>query len=164
MKYLRELLNKVRRRMAPVALAGLLFLGLCAGMCSAEEAAPVVAAAAAVTSWGALFVSGPAIVLYIGVVLFVFHWLQKRYQWDTERWEGIVANAFLLAEKSGVGAAGKLGLAIQSFNQQYQATYGKEPSPLDLKDAAADFARLALKLKMAQAPALAAAEAVQSGT
>lgn len=99
---------------------------------------------------GELFTSGPAITLYIAVVLFAWNWIKRRQQWDTERWEGMLATAFALAEKSGLQSSNqKLNQAIAIFATKFKDTYNREPDPMDLKDAALDFGRLALEYKFA---------------
>lgn len=100
-------------------------------------------------SWAEIFASPAAVTFYCSLALFLFRWFKQREQWDTERWEGLVANAFLLAEKSGaIGNNGKLQAALVAFNREYEKTYGKPASALDVKDAALDLAKLALQHKL----------------
>ena len=100
-------------------------------------------------TWAEIFTSGPAVTFYATAVLFFWNWIKRKQGWDTERWEGLVANAFLLAEKSGaIGNNGKLQAALVAFNREYEKTYGKPASALDVKDAALDLAKLALQHKL----------------
>jgi hypothetical protein len=99
-------------------------------------------------SWQEMLLSPAAIALYASVVLFVYRKLQIKYKWETERWEGMITAAFLVVEKSGLKTGSeKLDAGIKEFMKQYQTTYGKAPSVLDLKDAALDFARMAMAAK-----------------
>ena len=101
---------------------------------------------------GELFTSNVAITLYVSVFFLLINWLKQRQKWDTERWDGIIATGFALAEKSGLKTGNeKLNHAIVVFTQKYRDTYGKEPNPMDLKDAVLDFGRLALEYKMSGA-------------
>lgn len=99
----------------------------------------------------AIAASEAAIVLYIALVLFIWRHLKIRFDWDTERWEGIISHAFLVAEKSGLhdlGGEGKLKFALAEFSREYQETWDKEPSIKDLKDASLDLSRLAMEHKL----------------
>lgn len=100
--------------------------------------------------WIQLATSEAAITLYVVVALFVYRTLKIRFQWDTERWEGMVTSAFLAAEGAELLSSNqKLNYALSVFNREYSETYGKDPSPVDVKDAALDLARKALELKFA---------------
>jgi len=98
-----------------------------------------------------LALSEQALLLYAAIILFVYRKLQIKQGWDTERWEGLVTAAFLAAEKSNVFGEGKLAFAMKHFSQGFKDTYGKEPSVMDLKDAAIDFAKKAYELKFTKA-------------
>ena len=90
-----------------------------------------------------------AITFYCALTLFVWRFLKIRFQWDTERWEGMLAAAFNAAEKSGIlGGESKLAYALNVFARLHAETYGKPASPADLKDAALDLARYAYELKL----------------
>lgn len=95
----------------------------------------------------ALFESPEAIMLYTAIILYGYRTLAIQHKWNTERWEGMVASAFLAAEKAGVLGEGKLKLALDDFYKQYTQTHGTTPSPLDMRDAALDFGKLALQMK-----------------
>lgn len=99
-----------------------------------------------------ILLSEPAIVLYVSIVLFVWRYLKIKFDWDTERWEGLIASAFNYAEKEGVakGLTGndKLSLALNEFIKQYQEVWDSKPTPKDLTDAALDLGRLALEHKL----------------
>ncbi len=100
--------------------------------------------------WGEIFSSQAAITFYIALVLFGYRWLKRLQQWTDERWEGLITSAFLAAEKAGfLKSNAKLEYALNAFNKEYEETYGKEPSALDLKDAALDLARKAMEYKFA---------------
>lgn len=98
-----------------------------------------------------LALSEQALILYAAIVLFVYRKLQIKQGWETERWEGLISAAFNAAEKSSVFGTGKLALAMQTFAAMFKDTYGKEPSVMDLKDAALDFAKKAYELKFTKA-------------
>lgn len=103
-------------------------------------------------NWAEVLQSAPAIMLYIVVVLFTFRHLQVHFQWNTERWEGLVLTAFLFAEKQGLieklTGDEKKQAAIKKFIEEFKKlNNGKEPSKKDLADAALDFARYAWENK-----------------
>ena len=99
-------------------------------------------------NWEQILTSSPAIVFYVAVVLFAFRWFKQREGWDTERWEGMIATAFAMAEKTGVRTGiEKLDFGLREFGKQHTMTYGKPPSARDLQDAALDFGKLALQMK-----------------
>lgn len=103
--------------------------------------------------WKELLTSPAAITFYISLTLFIYRKLQISHKWDTERWEGIIAAAFNIAENSKIlSSNAKLELALQEFGKQYQATHNKPASPMDMRDAALDFAKLAMAMKFAPAP------------
>lgn len=84
----------------------------------------------------------------MAVILFVYRKLQIKFKWDTERWEGLIAAGFLAGEKSGMKTGNeKLDVAIKKFTEQFVATFGKEPSTADLRDAALDLAKMAFAMK-----------------
>jgi|CXWL01.1.fsa_nt_gi hypothetical protein len=102
--------------------------------------------------WQALLTSDAALLLYVTLVVFVYRKLQISQKWDTERWEGIIATAFTLAEKSGAISSSKLRFALATFNDKFKDTYGREPNAKELQDAALDFGRMAFELKFAPKP------------
>lgn len=98
--------------------------------------------------WKALFSSEPFIALLSMIVLWFWNYLKTKNQWETERWEGMVAEAFLAAEKAGLtGGNNKLKFALGTFGQVYVKHYGKTPGIKDLEDAASDLARMAFEFK-----------------
>lgn len=100
-----------------------------------------------------LAASDAAIVFYSALVLFAWNWMKKHQGWDTERWEGLVLDAFNAAEKwaeyNSGGGDSKLRYAIGIFAVKYREAYGKDASATDLRDAALDLARAAYQLKLA---------------
>jgi len=99
--------------------------------------------------WKALLGSEPMIALLAMIVMWFWNWLKARQQWETERWEGMVAEAYLAAEKAGITTGGKTKLthALGVFGQVYVKHYNKTPSLKDLEDAASDLAKQALAAK-----------------
>lgn len=96
-----------------------------------------------------LATSEAAIALYIAIVLFTYRHLAIRFQWNTERWDGLISQAFNFAEKETKFGNVKLEFALQKFSQEFPKTFGRQPSVTDLQDAALDFARKAFELKFA---------------
>lgn len=83
-----------------------------------------------------------------GVLIYVYKRLGQHFQWDTERWDNLIHDAFNIAEGAGItdaklGSMGKLGVAIERFKNQHMATYGHAASTKDLADATNDLAKLA---------------------
>ncbi|MCW8128915.1 MAG: hypothetical protein KIS92_00895 [Planctomycetota bacterium] len=106
--------------------------------------------------WGTflkeLALSPQAIVLYASIVLFAYRLLRDRFQWNTERWEGLVLTAFNAAEAAGFKTGqDKLDHALTIFAKEFEDTYNKPPSIMDLKDAALDLARFAYEHKLSGA-------------
>lgn len=98
--------------------------------------------------WAAVFTSNAAITLYVALILFGYRFLKVRQQWETERWEGMITAAFLAAEGAGfLKSNAKLSFALAEFNRHYQEVHDKEPSAMELKDAALDLARKAMEHK-----------------
>jgi len=101
--------------------------------------------------WQAIVGSEPAIALMSMIVLWFWNWLKARQQWETERWEGMVAEAYLAAEKAGLtNGKTKLTHALGVFGQVYVKHYNKTPGLKDLEDAASDLAKAALAAKKAK--------------
>jgi hypothetical protein len=109
---------------------------------------PVTPPADAAMGWKDIFFSSPAIVFYIAIVIYVFRTLQTHYHWDTERWEGMISQAFLFGEQF-TGAETKLGKALEEFRKRFVETHGRPPSVQDITDATLDLARYAMKHKLA---------------
>lgn len=80
----------------------------------------------------------------------VMAWGKQNDTFDVERWEGLIAHAFLEAEKSGSTATEKLSIALGVFADQYEQHYGKSPTLKDRNDARLDFSRLALEATLAR--------------
>jgi len=81
----------------------------------------------------------------------LFHFLQNRYSLDTERWGGLIADAFNFSEKEGLlhslDGSGKLDAALTRFEEQFAKVYAGQPTTQDITDAALDLAKLALVAK-----------------
>lgn len=98
-----------------------------------------------------LATSEAAITLACMIVLYAFHFFKQKFQWNTEKWEGVVALAFNAAEQAGLKTGNeKADFALKIFAVEYEKAYKSAPTLSDLKDAALDFARLAYDLKFAK--------------
>lgn len=97
----------------------------------------------------AILTSEPMIGAYVVAATWLWHWIADHFKIARERWDGIIAFCFLVAEKSGATGAGKLKVASEEIQKQFQKVYGKPIGLKDLWDAELDFARLALAQKFA---------------
>ncbi len=104
--------------------------------------------------WKAILLSEQALALYGTIILVVWRWLARKYQWNKERWEGLVANAYLIAEKACPPGVAKSEWAQKIFSDQFKGVFGKDPTAKDLADAALDFGKLAFEHKAAAASGL----------
>ena len=84
----------------------------------------------------------------------LFHYLQNRYSLDTDRWSGLIADAYNFAEQQGLlkslDSSGKLEAALTRFEQQFVKVYAGQPTTTDITDAVLDLAKLALVSKFGQ--------------
>jgi len=101
----------------------------------------------------AILTSEPMVGVYAVFFAWLWHWIGDRFKINVERWNGLIAFCFLLAEKSGKTGEGKLAFACDELKKQFSKVYGKEITLRDLWDAELDFARLALEQKFSPAAA-----------
>lgn len=100
-------------------------------------------------NWGEFLTSDAFYGLAALVAMWVWNWLKARRQWDTERWEGMVAQAWLAAEKAGLKTGNeKLDHALGIFKTAYINFYNTRPTAQDFRDAALDLSRKSFESKV----------------
>ena len=98
-----------------------------------------------------LFTSEAFISLAVMILIYVYCRIRAHFEWKAETWEGLIASAFLAAEKAGLATGNqKVDFALLEFTRKFSAVNSAPPTASDLRAAALAFAKLAYDLKFAK--------------